>query len=76
MGEFKWKADFGAEDTPELQEVPIWVAIVGARVFLTRFLTTDIGVKYQENFNTAADAKIEARISLSIPTHLVFKMSE
>jgi len=73
MGEFKWNADFGDEDKPELQQVPVWVAIAGARVFLTRFLTTDIGVKYQEDFTTAADAKIEARISLSIPTHLIWQ---
>jgi len=73
MGEFKWMADFGTEDKPELQEEPVWVAIAGARVFLTRFLTTDIGLKYQENFKTAADARIEARVSLAIPTHLVLK---
>ena len=72
MGEFKWVADFGPEDKPALQDEPVWVAIAGARVFLTRFLTTDIGLKYQENFDTAADAKIEARVSLAIPTHLIY----
>ena len=72
MGEFEWVAHFDEKDTPKLEDEPVWVAIVGARVFLTRFLTTDIGVRYQENFKTAAEAKIEARISLSIPTHLVY----
>lgn len=73
MGEFEWVANFNEENTPKLEDEPVWMAIVGARIFLTRFLTTDIGVRYQENFKTIADAKIEARVSISIPTHLVYE---
>ncbi|MBM3242562.1 hypothetical protein FJZ31_40395 [Candidatus Poribacteria bacterium] len=46
-------------------------SIVGVRIFFTHFLTADIGVRYQQNFDTIADAKVEANIGLSIPTHLV-----
>jgi hypothetical protein len=73
MGEFEWVANFNEENTPKLEDEPVWMAIVGARIFLTRFLTTDIGVRYQENFKTVADAKIEARVSISIPTHLIYE---
>jgi hypothetical protein len=73
MGEFEWVANFDEEGTPKLEAEPIWMAIVGARIFLTRFLTADIGVRYQENFETVADAKIEASISISIPTHLIYE---
>ncbi|HIE26045.1 TPA: hypothetical protein EYP66_02025 [Candidatus Poribacteria bacterium] len=72
MGEFEWVANFNEEGIPKLEDEPVWVAIVGARIFITRFLTADIGVRYQENFKTVADAKIEASFSVSIPTHLIY----
>ena len=73
MGEFEWVANFAEQNTPKLADEPVWMAIVGARIFLTRFLTTDVGVRYQENFKTIADAKIEARVSITIPTHLIYE---
>lgn len=72
MGEFKWVANFDEEDTLKLKDEPVWMAILGARIFLTRFLTADIGVRYQENFESVADAKMEVSLSLSIPTHLIY----
>jgi hypothetical protein len=73
MGEFEWVANFNEQGTiPKLEDDPIWMAIVGARIFLTRFLTADIGARYQENFETVADAKIEVNLSVSIPIHLIY----
>ena len=73
MGEFEWVANFNEEGTiPKLEDDSIWMAIVGARIFLTRFMTADIGVRYQENFETVADAKIEVSLSVSIPIHLIY----
>jgi hypothetical protein len=72
VGEFEWVANFNEAGRPKLEDKPVWVAIVGARIFLTRFLTADIGVRYQENFDTVADAKIETSLAIAIPTHLIY----
>jgi len=73
MAEFEWVPEIN-EEMLMIEEEPIWMSIVGVRIFFTRFLTADIGVRYQQNFDTIADAKVEANIGLSIPTHLVSKL--
>jgi hypothetical protein len=70
MAEFEWVPEINEEELM-IEEEPIWMSIVGVRIFFTRFLTADIGVRYQQNFDTIADAKVEANIGVSIPTHLV-----
>jgi len=70
MAEFEWVPEIN-EEMLMIEEEPIWMSIVGVRIFFTRFLTADIGVRYQQNFDTIADAKVEANIGISIPTHLV-----
>lgn len=72
MGEFEWIPSFKEAD-PKDKIDSIWMAIGGVRYFLTNFIAIDIGVKYREDFDSIADANIESRVALSIPTHLIYK---
>jgi hypothetical protein len=72
MGEFEWTPSF-KEDDPKEKIDSVWMTIGGVRYFLTHFITIDIGVKYREDFDSIADANVESRIAVSIPTHLIYK---
>jgi len=44
----------------------------GVRFFFTQYVTTDVGLKYQEG-DSVTDIKIDARLAVSIPTHLIYE---
>jgi len=74
MGEFGYTADFKEEVEDINSKVDrVWMTVFGVRFFFTNYLTTDVGIRYQGNFETVADANIEAKLSLSIPTHLIYE---
>ena len=49
-----------------------WMTTFGVRFFFTKFVATDIGVRYQGNFESVADANIELKLAASFPTHLIY----
>lgn len=70
LGELKWtpsvvKADGMVES--------VWSARSGVRVFFAPYLSADVGVQYQEDFDTVADTNLEARISLLVPVHQLLR---
>ncbi len=71
MAEVQWFPQITLEAQPAIAADPLWMMVAGVRVFITRFLTADIGVRYQEDFKTIADAKLEGKLALAIPTHLL-----
>jgi len=44
----------------------------GVRFFFTQYVTTDVGLKYQEG-DSVTDIKIDTRLAVSIPTHLIYE---
>jgi hypothetical protein len=72
MAEVEWFPKIHLNGEPTIDDDPLWMTVVGVRIFITRFLTADVGVRYQQDFETIADAKLEGKISLGIPTHLLF----
>ncbi len=71
MAEVEWFPLINVDGNPVIAAEPLWMTIAGVRVFITRFITADIGVRYQEDFETIADAKLEGKLGLAIPTHLL-----
>jgi hypothetical protein len=71
MAEVQWFPHITLDAQPAIAEEPLWMTVAGVRVFITRFITADIGVRYQEDFDTIADAKLEGKLGLAIPTHLL-----
>ena len=45
----------------------------GVRFFFTQYVTTDVGLRYQGNYDSVTDTNIEARVAVSIPTHLIYE---
>jgi len=45
----------------------------GVRFFFTQYVTTDVGLRYQGNFDSVTDTNIEAKLAVSIPTHLIYE---
>ncbi len=50
-----------------------WMMMFGVRFFFTQYVTTDVGLRYQGNFDSVADTNIEAKLAVSIPTHLIYE---
>ena len=50
-----------------------WMMMFGVRFFFTQYVTTDVGLRYQGNFESVADTNIEAKLAVSIPTHLIYE---
>ncbi|MBI1927828.1 hypothetical protein HYR99_26765 [Candidatus Poribacteria bacterium] len=71
MVEVEWFPRINVDGNPAIEEEPLWMTVAGVRVFITRFITADIGVRYQADFDTIADAKLEGKLGLAIPTHLL-----
>ncbi|MBM3238326.1 hypothetical protein FJZ31_18700 [Candidatus Poribacteria bacterium] len=49
-----------------------WMTTFGVRFFFTQYVATDIGIRYQGNFESVADANIETKLAVSFPTHLIY----
>jgi len=44
----------------------------GVRFFFTQYVTTDVGLKYEQG-DSVTDIKIETKLAVSIPTHLIYE---
>ena len=71
MAEVEWFPRINVDAQPAIAEEPLWMTVAGVRIFITRFITADVGVRYQQDFDTIADAKLEGKVGLAIPTHLL-----
>lgn len=79
MAEFGWTTNFnyvenGLQKDEDIES--IWVALLGVRFFLTRYIAVDVGVRYQQNYAGVSDANIESKIDISIPTHLLYEYAK
>jgi hypothetical protein len=70
MAEFGWIPNFNYADRKIDNE---WLALLGVRFFVTKYVAADVGIRYQGNYEGVSDAKIEIKLDTLIPTHLIYE---